>query len=164
MRLEAVRPNDDRGLYKVWIRGGRGRLLLGTLVPDGQGLGLGRRLSRSELERTGCWPVTGGETVLAFSFEHSHWKREEHPEGMVKDVVLRQGLRGQSVLLRRRESGFCLAAEYRPGRPFPLPALFCLCAVERVEGAMCAVFYFDGEGNPVVPHNGSKDGKNSGTS
>lgn len=164
MRLEAVRHNDDRGLYKVWIRGDRGRMLLGTLVPEGRGLSLRRRLSRSELGRMGCWPVTGGETVLAFSFERSRWKREEHPEGMVKDVVLRQGLRGQSVLLRRWEDGFCLAADHRPGRPFPLPALFCLCAVERVEGAMRAVFYFDGEGNPVVPHNGRKDGENSGTS
>ena len=164
VRLEAMRPDDGRGLYKVWVCGDEGRFLLGTLVPERGGLRLCRRISRSELERSGCWPVTGGEAVLAFSFAQSRWRGEEHPERLVKDVVLQQELRGHSMRLRRRESGFCLAAEYHPGRPFPLPALFCLCAVEQVDGRAHAVFYFDGEGNPIVPHNGRNGGENSGTS
>lgn len=164
VRLEAVRPDDGQGLYKVWLCGDEGRLLLGTLVPENEKLRLCRRISRDELERNGCWPVTGGETVMTFSFAQSRWQREEHPERLVKDEVLQQGLRGHNMFLRRRERGFCLAAEYRPHQPFPLPALFCLCAVERVDGRVHAVFSFDGAGNPVPPHNGCYGGENSGTS
>lgn len=164
VRVEAVRPDDGRGLYKVWLKGRDGRFLLGTLVPECSGLRLCRRISRSELERTGCWPVIGGEAVLSFSFAQSLWQREEHPERLVKDVVLQQKLQGCSMLFRRRAKGFCLAAEYHSGQPFPLPVLFCLCAVERLGGKTHAVFWFDGEGNPVSPHNEGRGGENSGTS
>ena len=164
VRVEAVRPNDGRGLYKVWLHGQGGRLLLGTLAPEGDGLRLRRRLWRSELERSGCWPVTGGETVLVFAFERDSWKREEHPERLLRDGVLQETVRGRPTLLRRREGGFCLAAHFDPVRPFPLVPLFCLAKIQRVEGKSCAVFYFDREGNPTVPHNGGDTRENSGTS
>lgn len=164
VRLEAVRPNDAKGLYKVWLHGDGGRMLLGTLAPEGEGLRLRRRLSRSELEQRGCWPVAGGEAVLAFAFESSSWQQEEHPERRLADCVLRSSIGGRPMLLRRREDGFCLASPYDPGRPFPLTALFCLSRLERVSGKPHAVFYFDREGNPVAPHNGRHDGENSGTS
>lgn len=164
VQLQAARPDDGRGLYKVWVHGPGGRLLLGTLVPEGGGLCLRRRLSRGELERSGCWPVTGGETVLAFSFECGKWLREERPERLVKDVVLRQALQGQTMLLRRGEDGFCLAAPFDTERPFPLTPLFCLSKTERVEGGSRVIFRFDKEGNPVMPHNGRQSGENSGTS
>lgn len=164
VRLEAVCPDDGKGLYKVWVCGRGGRMLLGTLVPEGDGLHLRRRVSRSELERSGCWPITGGETVLAFSFDRSRWHREEYPDRLVKDVVLRQALRGRPMLLRRQADGFCLAAQFDPDRPFPIPALFCLSKMEYVEGKLRAVFCFDRDGNPVVPHNEGNTGENSGTS
>lgn len=164
VQLQASRPDDGRGLYKVWVRGMGGRLLLGTLATEGDVLRLHRRLSRSQLERAGCWPIMGGESVLAFSFPHSHWRREAHPERMVKDVVLCRALNGQSVLLRRQEGGFCLAAPFDHTRPFPLTPLFCLSDIRRVEGRAHAVFYFDREGDPVAPHKESDSGENSGTS
>lgn len=164
VHMQAARSNDGRGLYKVWLHGQGGRLLLGTLAPEGDGLRLRRRLTRSELERGGCWPVTGGETVLAFAFEVDKWLREERPERLVTDVVLRRALGGQTMLLRRRKNGFCLAAPFDIGRPFPLTTLFCLAKPERVEGRSYVVFSFDREGNPVLPHNGSNTGENSGTS
>ena len=35
VRLEAERPEDSQGLYKVWLTGAQGgRLLLGTLAPE----------------------------------------------------------------------------------------------------------------------------------
>ena len=47
VHTEARRQNDGQGLYKVWLRGGgKGRLLLGTLVPEGGELVLSRTLSR----------------------------------------------------------------------------------------------------------------------
>lgn len=164
VQVQAARPNDGRGLYKVWLQGPGGRLLLGTLVPEQGELRLRRRLRRGELERQGCWPVTGGETVLAFAFERGTWLQEERPERLVKDVVLRQALRGQTMLLRRGEGGFWLAAPFDTRRPFPLTPLFCLAKSERVEGRSHVVFFFDREGNPVLPHNGSNTGENSGTS
>ena len=163
VRLETVRPDDGRGLYKVWVRGEEGEFLLGTLVPERGMLRLCRRISQRELERCGCWPVTGAEAVLTLSFAHAVWHREEHPERLVKESVLRQSLQGCTMLVQRQEHRICLAAEYHPGRPFPLPALFCLCRVERIQGRAHAVFCFDPEGNPVVLYNGCDGGENSGT-
>ena len=164
VQLQAFRADDGRGLYKVWIRGTGGRFLLGTLEPEQDGLRLHRRLSRNQLERAGCWPINGGETVLVFSFDRTQWLMESHPERLVKDVVLRRTLNGKSVLLRRREGGFCLAVPFDPARPFLLSPLFCLAEIRRVESKAHAVFYFNGEGNPIMPHNGGDGGENSGTS
>ncbi len=157
VHLKVQRHDDKQGLYKVWIHGPGGRRLLGTLAPEGGRLCLYRRLSRGELERERCWPVTGGETVLAFSFGQGGWVREEHPERLVKDVVLRQALKGKAMLLRRVEGGFRLSAPFDSGRPFPLTPAFCLAIVERVEGRNHAIFYFDREGRPEVPES-RKDG------
>ena len=42
-RLNAQRPADGKGLYKVWLRGERGEgLLLGTMVPQEGVLALDR--------------------------------------------------------------------------------------------------------------------------
>ena len=159
VQLQVQRPDDRRGLYKVWICGTVGRLLLGTLVPEGGELRLHRRLSRGQLEREGCWPVAGGEVVLAFPFGQEGWQREEHPERLVKDAVLRQALRGQTMLLCRGKTGFLLSAPFDTGRPFPLTPLFCLARVERGR----AIFSFDGEGKPLVPNKRGKNGETNGT-
>ena len=54
VRLEAVRPEDRRGLYKAWALGPGGSALLGTLVPEGDRLRLARTVSRQSLARAGC--------------------------------------------------------------------------------------------------------------
>ena len=154
VHLRVCRSDDGKGLYKVWLRGREERFLLGTLVPEGGELRLSRRLSRGQLERCGCWPVTGGETVLAFSFGQMGWQREGHPERLVKDVVLRQALQGQTMQLCRREDGFLLSASFDTGRPFPLTPLFCLSKVERTQQGSRVIFSFDREGKPVPPCSG----------
>jgi len=138
--------------------------LLGTLAPEGEILCLRRRLSRNELERSGCWPIKDGEVVLAFAFERDGWKREEHPERLLRDSVLQNAVRGRAMFLRRRENGFNLAAIFDPVHSFPLVPLFCFAKIGRVEGKNCVLFYFDRDGNPTVPHNGSDTGENSGIS
>jgi len=162
--MRVRRADDRRGLYKVWIHGMGGRLLLGTLAPEQGELCLRRRLSRSQLERDRCWPVLGGEVVLAFSFGQDGWQREEHPERLVRDVVLRQALKGQRMLLQQTGSGFLLSAPFDTGRPFPLTPLFCLSRVEGGRQGRRAVFAFDREGNPIVRHNEVQGGENSGIS
>ena len=81
VHTEARRQNDGQGLYKVWLRGGgKGRLLLGTLVPEGGELVLSRTLSRRTLEDAGCWPVAGGKAVMAYPFTEKsagEWYWEE---------------------------------------------------------------------------------------
>lgn len=164
--FEATRPDDRRGLYKVWLSGEGGRLLLGTLVPEGGRLYLCRRMTKAALERGGCWPVTAGECLLAFSFEKKSgdWTQENHPERLFRDESLRRMVVGRSMLLRREKEGFTLGARFDPQRSFPIPALFCLARVERVQGQVCALFSFDREGNPLVPHKGGQNGENSGAS
>ena len=118
VRLEAVCPDDRRGLYKVWISGAQGRTLLGTLAPAGEQLRLCRRMSRDSLERAGCWPVKGGQRVLAFAFERENreWMQENCPERLVREPDLRQALRERKMLCRkRRDGGFCLADRFDPG-------------------------------------------------
>ena len=57
VHMEAERPSDGLGLYKVWLHGNHGgKFLLGTLVPERGQLRLGRTLSVSTLEQAGCWP------------------------------------------------------------------------------------------------------------
>ena len=101
VRLWAVRPDDGRGLYKVWVRGRGGSLLLGTLIPERGRLALSRTLSRSTLEQAGCWPVTGGNSVLVFSFtDHTEkgeeWRPEPDPARLCRDPLLRTLLRGRT--------------------------------------------------------------------
>ena len=54
VHMEAERPSDGLGLYKVWLHGNHGgKFLLGTLVPERGQLRLGRTLSVSTLEQAG---------------------------------------------------------------------------------------------------------------
>lgn len=153
LRLTAERPRDDRGLYKLWLTGpGGSRFLAGTMAPEGNRLALRRVLPLGELERSGCWPVTGGRAVLAFSFgPGERWCREDSPGRLVNDPVLRDQI-GGPALCRREGDGVLLAVPFRTDRPMPLISLFCLARVERVEGHTHAVWRFDKNGRPVVPH------------
>ena len=149
VRCEATRPNDGRGIYKVWLTGNMGELLLGTLVPEQGELRLCRRVSRDSLERAGCWPIAGGRCVLAFSFQRGDWVRES-AERRLADPVLRQSARGLSALVLGEKDGFRLALPFDSTRPFCLTPAFCFARVERVEGRLCAVFSFDGQGRPRI--------------
>ena len=153
--LEAERSADGRGLYKAWLHGDRGgKFLLGTLAPEGGRLVLRRTLSLGELERAGCWPQFWAEAPLAFSFQPSGpsrggWYCEQHPERLLADPVLRAQVQGPMLCLREG-AGFSLSAPFRPDRPFPLSALFCLARTERREGRLYLVWPFDREGRPIV--------------
>lgn len=150
VRCEASCPNDGRGIYKVWLTGAGGRLLLGTLAPEGGTLRLCRRVSRDSLVRAGCWPVAGGECVLAFTFGLGKgWQREPADRRMT-DPVLRQAARGLSALVQGEGDGFRLALPFDSTRPFQLVPGFCFARIERVEGRLCAVFSFDGQGRPRI--------------
>ncbi len=155
VRFSAQRRTDGAGLYKVWVRGAGGEMLLGTLAPEGPRLRLERAMSRDSLERAGCWPVTGGRTVLAFSFapqgkaERPGWRWEQRPGRRLRDPVLRECADGWGPMLVREDGqGFWLAAPLDVSRPFPMAALFCLGHVVRVDGQTHVAFRFDSRGEP----------------
>lgn len=156
VRLEAERPDDGKGLYKVWCRGPGGEYLLGTLAPGAGGLRLERRVSRGTLREAGAWPVTGGRAAMVYPFapagEEGAWRREDHPEGLCSDPVVRACLRGARGLLSRERGGVRqLAAPFSTCKPILLNTLFCLARVEERQGARYLVWRFDREGRPLLP-------------
>lgn len=154
VHLTAQRPSDGRGLYKVWLHGDQGgKLLLGTLAPEGGALRLRRTLSVGTLERAGCWPHFWAEAPLAFSFaaqDGGKWYCEQDPARLMSDPVLKGQIRG-SMLCRKDPEGFSLAAPFRTDAPIPLSALFCLAQVERWGGRAHLVWSFDPDGRPKIP-------------
>lgn len=162
VHMEAERPSDGRGLYKVWLRGEQGgKLLLGTLAPEGGVLRLRRTLSVGELERAGCWPRFRAEAPLAFSFGEApggKWYCERRPERLVSDPVLKAQMSG-AMLCRKEGEGFALSVPFADDRPVRLPSLFCLAGVERREGRLYMVWHFSGKGEPVLPHKKEDSGQ-----
>lgn len=159
VRLTAERPPDGRGLYKVWLRGRQGgRMLLGTLAPENGKLCLHRVLAVGELERAGCWPVAGAESLLAFSFRESGgWYCEQHPERLVGDPELRDQIQGP-MLCRRDEDGFHLAVPFRTDGPLTLNTLFCLGYLTKLQGRPHLVWNFTADGDPYLPERGRSNG------
>lgn len=160
VRLSVRRGLDGAGLYKVRLRGDRGEMLLGTLVPEGQYLRLERTMSKDSLTAAGCWPITGGTAALAFSFDSqqaqtppaSDWRWEHRPAKLLGDPVLCESAAAWGpMLVRENASGFELAAPLDPQRPFPMTALFCLGRALHVDGQLHVVFSFDSQGNPRPP-------------
>ncbi|HWS42432.1 MAG TPA: hypothetical protein VN421_05035 [Pseudoflavonifractor sp.] len=157
--FEAELPDDGRGLYKAYVCGKGGSTLLGTLTPERGRLRLRRTIPIGELERRGCWPVTGAEGRLEFFFSRDGqrsacapgWSREENPARLMGERLLARSageLRG--ALLRREEGGFSLAAPMEKGGAFPMTPLFCFASLETLCERTYAVFHFNGSGYPVL--------------
>lgn len=141
------------GIYKVWICGDRGDMLLGTLVPEGERLVLGRTVWQMELLRCGCWPVRGGRCRLAVPFgarQTDGWYWEEDPARLVDRETARLG-EWRRMLARRTDNGVELAAPWHREEPIPLSALFCLAWTENIQGETCLVWKFDQHGKPCLP-------------
>ncbi len=69
MYLEATRPQDTQGLYKVILQGLHGQQVLGTMTPCETGLKLSRMVSRSTMGQWGCLPLTKVICQLSFPFD-----------------------------------------------------------------------------------------------
>lgn len=158
---QAELPDDGRGLYKAYLTGGGGRMLLGTLMPEGAALRLRRVFSAGELERRGVWPPDGGGAELAFAFQKDPaapppppgWTYEARPERLMGEALLARAVSGAAgALLRREEGGFLLALPYRADREFRLTPLFCFARVERLGERDYALFPFNACGCPRPPH------------
>ena len=147
VRFLAEREADGRGLYKVWLTGGeKGRCLLGTLAPEGKLLRLNRTLSAGELQRAGCWPVSGGEAVLTYSFgEKPEWYCEDHPDRMVRDAVIAGELK-KPALCRKNKDGFQLAVPFLKNQPIACESIASVGSVKTIGNQRYIVWKFDRNG------------------
>ena len=144
------RAMSGEGIYKVWIRGDSGELLLGTLAPEMGHLVLGRAIWQMELCRSGCWPVRGVRcrVVIPFGTQQTDgWHWEDDPVRYVDKETAFIG-EWQRMLVRRIEGGTELAMPWYRDEPIPLSALFCLAYTERIKGELCLVWKFDEQGRP----------------
>lgn len=159
MAARAELPNDGRGLYKVWLAGQGGQMLLGTLMPDQAGrLSLERTLTVDALRRQGVWPVTGGRAELVFAFREEQqaaevgWEQARVPGIVLQDVCIREAAAGLGrVLLRRDGEGWTLACPFSFDKEFPLSVLFCFSRLKYLGEGLFCLFSFDKNGVPVVP-------------
>lgn len=155
-----VRPHRP-GLYRGVLLGPKGRWDLGLLMPEGGCLRVCRDLEIDALERSGCWPVRGGDVVLAHAFDHGTretlppgWTRPQSVKARFPDDPVLAGSAEQTSgwLVRVEEDGtFSLAAPWDPGRPFPLVPAFCLAEIQTRAGRRWAVYRFRSDGTPVLP-------------
>lgn len=164
---QAISRTGEAALFKAYLSGAEGRVLLGTLIPEGGALRLRRSIEVAQLKRQGAWPPTGAEILEAYSFvpesPPAGWSLCREPGKLMTEPFLREeaGKLG-SVLVRRDEEGFLLAAPWGKGKAFPLPPLFCLSRPERLEGKWYILFRFSQRGRPELLHNFSGEGENRG--
>ncbi|MCD8159977.1 MAG: hypothetical protein LUE61_02090 [Clostridiales bacterium] len=135
---------------KVWLEQGERRLLLGTLMPEGDRLTLSRQRSVGELNR---WGVPNPEQATVAGDEPppraDRWQRLDALPLQIRDESLAEALRRAPAGGRWRAEGegWLLRFPWQPGQAFPLPALFCFGRYR--EGALW--FRLSGQGYPVSP-------------
>ena len=151
---------DRPGLYRGLLRGPKGQRDLGLLLPEGGCLRLCRSVPVRELERAGCWPVTGAEAVLRHFF--SDGRGNTLPQGWKKIVDVSARFPGDPVLARSAgetvgwvvrdhpDGSFSLAAPWEPGEPMPLVPAFCFAHICFMSGRRWASYRFSPEGRPVL--------------
>ncbi len=154
--VAAQRPNDGRGLYRAYLQGAGGQVLLGTMAPEGAVLKVRRTFSLDELRRQGAWPPRSGRAELSFSFTDSKapegWHRAD-PAGLRfrEAELFRAAVQLGRALYRREGEGFALAYPFSCREPFPFPQLFCLAEPAELDGQRYLLFHFDTSGWPVLP-------------
>lgn len=156
VRLRAELKREQGQQYTLWICGRGGKLCLGTLCPDGEGLALGKTVPLARLEEAGCWPVTGGwtegENRGSGETGRTAWRRACNPRSLCPDPALELAWREPAEWRCRRggAGAVLLSVPFSTARPVPLTPLFCLARVEEVEGRLRLVWAFR-EGHPLVP-------------
>ena len=157
--LEA-RPQRP-GLYRGILLGPKGRWDLGLLMPEGGCLRVCRTLETRDLDRAGCWPVRGGDIVLAHAFDHG--AKDPLPPGWTKPRRVKARFPDDPVLARAAEQtdgwlvrdepdgGFSLASPWDTRCPFPLLPAFCLARVCEMAGRRWVLYRFQSDGTPVLP-------------
>ena len=148
-----LRPSAS-GLYRGILCGKNGRMDLGTLLPEREGLRLCRTLHVDQLARRGCWPITGGWGELRYPFGSKKfpqgWGERTGLSQLFTDPALAECVE-KTALWRQDPEGFSLAFPWDPKVPFPLVPAFCFARVEDLEGRPWVVYAFREGGWPILP-------------
>lgn len=67
--FQAQKKDEIKGIYKIRIQGMHGSQVLGTMLPDSEGLALSRMISRGTLEQWGCLPVVRVFCEKSYGFQ-----------------------------------------------------------------------------------------------
>ena len=141
--LRAELPRRE-GLWRVFLKGQRGTMPLGVLLPEGERMHLARRISCRRLEELGPLCCAYAENAAeqdwqslpeaAAFFQKTCWKRAST---LYRDCLFRPG---QPRLL---------ALPYDGRGPFPMTELFCFARRQTIRGREYVVYAFDGQDFPV---------------
>lgn len=123
MTFSADTPLLGGGVKKVWLFSeGGGRLLLGTLVPEGQRLCLRRRVSHSDLRFRGMAAPTSGQ--INPQEDAGGWRG--FATLRTQDRALAAALVGAEGGWRKGEDGLELRFPWQVGQAVPMVSRFCL--------------------------------------
>jgi hypothetical protein len=157
VRIIAEHPDDQTGLYKAYLQGAAGRVLMGTLMPEQGKLRIARTFSIDSLRRDGVWPLESVEIVLSFPAPPTKtdipngWSRVENLPSLMSDGILKQCANLiKNALVHHQSNGFLIAIPFYGA--FEFAPLFCFAVVETMEGRDYAIFSFDEKGIPKFPH------------
>lgn len=155
--LTAEGPDDGQGLYKAYLTGPRGRVLLGTMMPEGETLRVRRTFSVDELRRQGAWPIGEARAELYYAFRVREaapppgWSWADRAGDFFQETSISQAVtRLGRVLCRWEGEKFTLAYPYQNDKEFPLPQLFCFSRLKRLGEELFLLFSFENGGWPVV--------------
>lgn len=137
----------EDGLYRAYLRGGNGELLLGVLEPRENALRAEKRLSAPELAALG--PILDARARRSFSFAAERWEPVGDAPLFADATLSRRVSAIPGGRYRRDGRGTHLALPYAPDRPFPLAERFCFAQIRAVEGQLCAVYCLDAQGFPI---------------
>lgn len=161
---QAISRAGERALYKAWLSGEKGKVLLGTLIPEGGALRLRRSVEVAWLERQGAWPPKTAEILEAYSLPPQTppqgWTRQEEPWRLLDGELRECGRELRWAFLRQDMDGFFLALPWEKQKPFPLSSLFCLASLEKIEEKWYILFRFSRQGKPELLHKISGVGEN----
>ena len=150
------------GLYKAYLVGSAGAMLLGTPMPEGTSLVLRRVITHDALRGCRVLPPIRGELRSADSGAPSlcppGWREGRRADWAAADPVIRDGLdRTETVWVRAEADGLTLLLPWETGRELPLTAAVCFLRVQKLDGITCIKLELDRRGRPVGKGGGDEN-------
>lgn len=134
-----------QAICKLWLERKGMRMLLGTPAPGEGGLTLRRTLSQRELERSGSFPP---DQVVCTSDGPMPGKQAQGfccGDDFLRQIFCQGGWSWQPW-----EQGTELCHLWPERTPFPVPALFCFCRVDKGRRGRTVTIRLDEKGFPVL--------------
>lgn len=135
------------GVHRAWLVSGDDRLLIGVLMPDGQRMYAKKTYNLSAIGSFDSDAITHGD--IGISAKPRGWQRCRDPKSLFTDEIAKNSPNPNfEYWVKPDENGKVIAVPWKGGK-FPLPALFCLCSVECINGRQMVVIAVDEHGMPA---------------